>query len=67
MLDFGSAEQAPVPSFAGLGEMPVRAAKTRPVGCNVGAQNHLQTTWLLVKVLYSVEQPPYCDLLRLSL
>lgn len=30
-------------------------------------QNHLQTTWLLVQVLYSVEQPPHCDLLRLSL
>jgi hypothetical protein len=34
--------------------------------CNVGAQNHLQTTWLLDRVLYSVEQPPHCDLLRLS-
>jgi uncharacterized protein YbjT (DUF2867 family) len=29
---------------------------------NDGAQNHLQTTWLLVRVLYSVEQPPHCDL-----
>lgn len=33
---------------------------------NDGAQNHLQTTWLLVRVLYSVEQLPHCDLLRLS-
>ncbi len=32
---------------------------------NGGVQNHLQTTWLLVRVLYSVEQPPHCDLLRL--
>ena len=31
---------------------------------NVGASNHLQTTELLVRPLYSVEQPPHCDLLR---
>ena len=29
--------------------------------------NHLQTTWVSVGVSYLVEQPPYCDLLRLSL
>ena len=42
-------------------------AKAGSLWFNVGAQDHLQTTWLLVKVLYPVEQPPYCDLLRLCL
>jgi hypothetical protein len=44
----------------------VAGAITWSIRYNVGVQNHLQTTWLLVKVLYSVEQPPHCDLLRLS-
>ena len=35
--------------------------------CNVRAQDLLQTTWILVKVLYPVEQLSYCDLLRLGL
>ena len=29
--------------------------------------NHLQTTCMYAEVSYLVEQPPYCDLLRLSL
>jgi hypothetical protein len=39
----------------------------RSLWFNVGAQDRLYTTCILVKVLYSVEQPCCCDLLRLNL
>ena len=38
-----------------------------PTPCNVEVQNHSQTTQFSVGVSYLVEQPPHCDLLRLSL
>ena len=32
-----------------------------------GAPNHLQTTWVWIGVSYLAEQPPRCDLLKVSL
>lgn len=40
---------------------------TEPLLAQSPRLNHLQTTCMYAEVSYLVEQPPYCDLLRLSL
>ena len=63
---FDCAAYAPASRLARQVQALVWLLKPDHTRLDSGAQNHLQTTWLLVTVLYSVEQPPHCDLLRLS-
>ena len=47
--------------------IPRTAVSSGTTHLKAWAPNQLQTTLVPAGVLYLVEQPPYCDLLRLSL